>query len=119
MSSLSSLSDQSPSTMIVPAEPPTADSNDFIHNYNLDENDCSSDYSSSTIQTPPYIGGYVAPEHWLVCKAVLVFHIQYCKRVVVWLVECHINRQSLQYSWPRRSFWLIPNIFCLLCQDKE
>ena len=70
MSSMySSMSDQSPLTLTVPAEPTTE--NDFIDNYDLDGND--NDYSLSE-KIVHFLGGYIAPEHWLACKAVLVFH---------------------------------------------
>lgn len=69
MSSMySSMSDQSPLTLTVPAEPTE---NDFIDNYDLDGND--NDYSLSE-KIVHFLGGYIAPEHWLACKAVLVFH---------------------------------------------
>ena len=70
MSSMSSsMSNQSPLTLTVPAEPTE---NDFIDNYDLDGND--NDYSSFSDKIVHVLGGYIAPEHWLACKAVLVFH---------------------------------------------
>jgi len=66
----SSMSDQSPLTLsTVPAAEPTE--NDFIDNYDLDGND--NDYLLSE-KIVHFLSGYIAPEHLLACKAVLVFH---------------------------------------------
>ena len=54
--------------LTVSAEPTE---NYFIDNYDLDGND--NDYLLSE-KIVHFLSGYIAPEHLLACKAVLVFH---------------------------------------------
>jgi hypothetical protein len=79
--SSSYMSDQSPLTLTVPAEPTE---NDFIDNYDLDGND--NDYSLSE-KIVHFLGGYTAPEHWLAC-------LQSCFRLPCWLE----NQQACIYK---------------------
>jgi hypothetical protein len=52
----------------VAAEPPE---NSFVDNYHIDNSDDDDLLSEKMVH---YVGGHVLPEHWIACKATLVFY---------------------------------------------
>ena len=52
----------------VAAEPPE---NSFLDNYYIDTSDDDESLSEKMVH---YVGGHVLPEHWVACKATLVFY---------------------------------------------
>ena len=49
---------------------------DFVDNYDMDGSNDDNEYTLSE-KMVHYVGGHVMPEHWVACKAVLVFHAGY------------------------------------------
>lgn len=58
--------------LVIPGISSETEASDFVDNYELDGAD-ESDYTLSE-KMVHYLGGRVMPEHWVACKAVLVFH---------------------------------------------
>ena len=56
-----------PPPLKVATEPPEGD--DFVDNYTIED-----EHNSLSQQIVHYVGGYVQQEHWVACKATLVFH---------------------------------------------
>jgi hypothetical protein len=61
--------------LVIPGITETGNS-DFVDNYDMVDGSNDDEYTLSE-KMVHYVGGHVMPEHWVACKAVLVFHAGY------------------------------------------